>query len=258
MIWGAIILSRIRLEKVTNQGMVRSQGCPVRCWRGNALDLVTRRLQEFHGQVVQVYVSWVVLYVLVAKILNIWKSEFISIGHSTPDPSQVGLWQLGYWKAGRHGWDWGTAMARVFFWGLGTHWKAAKFQMLPDGSVKSKLLMAFEEIFGDFHWYKTTVYICLPRPRDRDLLPSTCRTQGPSIMLNAHPSLPMRLPGKTPVVLAHGSNDEVWPALLGPWSDDQHQKPHRCSLTKHITSKTHKKYMYMIWIYIYLRIIYSK
>ena len=142
--------------------MVRSQGCPVRCWRGNALDLVTRRLQEFHGQVVQVYASWVVLYVLVAKILNIWKSEFMSIGHSMPDPSQVGLWQLGYWKAGRHGWDWGTAMARVFFWGLGTHWEAAKIQMLPDGSVKSKLLMAFEEIFGDFHWYKTTVYICLP------------------------------------------------------------------------------------------------
>lgn len=34
--------------------------------------------------------------------------------------------------------------------------------------------------------------------------------KGPSIMLNAHPSLPMRLPGKTPVVLAHGSNDEVY------------------------------------------------
>ena len=33
--------------------------------------------------------------------------------------------------------------------------------------------------------------------------------QGPSIMLNAHPSLPMRLPSNTPVVLAHGSNDEV-------------------------------------------------
>ena len=89
---------------------------------GNALDLVTRRLREFHGQVgqvVQVYASGVVLYVLVAKILNIWKSEFISIGHSRPDPSQVGLWQLGYWKAGRHGWDWGTAMARDFFGGIG-------------------------------------------------------------------------------------------------------------------------------------------
>lgn len=33
--------------------------------------------------------------------------------------------------------------------------------------------------------------------------------QGPSIMLNAHPSLPMRLPGNTPIVLAHGSNDEA-------------------------------------------------
>eukprot|EP00434_Breviolum_minutum_P007649 symbB.v1.2.006746.t1/scaffold405.1/size210896/2 len=34
--------------------------------------------------------------------------------------------------------------------------------------------------------------------------------KGPSIMLNAHPSLPMRLPSNTPVVLAHGSNDEVY------------------------------------------------
>lgn len=33
--------------------------------------------------------------------------------------------------------------------------------------------------------------------------------QGPSVMLNAHPSLPMRLPSAAPIVLAHGSNDEA-------------------------------------------------
>ncbi|CAK9034731.1 Hypothetical protein SCF082_LOCUS20977 [Durusdinium trenchii] len=34
--------------------------------------------------------------------------------------------------------------------------------------------------------------------------------KGPSVMLNAHPSLPMRLPSAAPIVLAHGSNDEVY------------------------------------------------
>ncbi|CAE7268571.1 PARP15 [Symbiodinium sp. KB8] len=33
---------------------------------------------------------------------------------------------------------------------------------------------------------------------------------GPSVMLNAHPSLPMRLPAAASIVLAHGSNDEAY------------------------------------------------
>jgi len=138
----------------------------------------------------------------------------MSIGHSMPDPSQVGLWQLGYWKAGRHGWDWGTAMARVFFGGIGNSLGSCKSS---NASRWFSEIEAFDG-FRDLWRFPLVQNYCLhlfTRPRDRDLLPS-CRTQGPSIMLNAHPSLPMRLPGKTPVVLAHGSNDEVWPALLGP------------------------------------------
>jgi len=34
--------------------------------------------------------------------------------------------------------------------------------------------------------------------------------RGPTIMINAHPSLPMKLPFGMPLVLAHGSNDEVF------------------------------------------------
>lgn len=35
--------------------------------------------------------------------------------------------------------------------------------------------------------------------------------RGPTVMINAHPSLPRRLPEGIPLVLAHGSNDKVYP-----------------------------------------------
>mmetsp|Transcript_49917 Transcript_49917/g.116534 ORF Transcript_49917/g.116534 Transcript_49917/m.116534 type:complete len:710 (-) Transcript_49917:154-2283(-) len=38
---------------------------------------------------------------------------------------------------------------------------------------------------------------------------------GPSVMLNAHPSLPMRLPEATSLVIAHGSNDEAYLWMRG-------------------------------------------
>ena len=251
MIWGAIILSRIRLEKVTNQGMVRSQGCPVRCWRGNALDLVTRRLQEFHGQVVQVYVSWVVLYVLVAKILNIWKSEFIFYRsfHAGPISGRfVAAWLL-EGRETRLGL--GYCHGKSFFLGIGNSiGKLQNFKCFPMVQWNRSswwLLKRSLEISTGTKLLFTSVYpvhvtVTFSRPPAEHRGPASCST--------LIPACPCDCRARTPVVLAHGSNDEVWPALLGPWSDDQHQKPHRCSLTKHITSKHTKKYMYMIWIYI--------
>ena len=38
---------------------------------------------------------------------------------------------------------------------------------------------------------------------------------GPSVMLNAHPSLPMRLPAAASIVVAHGSNDEAYLWMRG-------------------------------------------
>ena len=39
--------------------------------------------------------------------------------------------------------------------------------------------------------------------------------KGPSVMLNAHPSLPMRLPAAASIVVAHGSNDEAYLWMRG-------------------------------------------
>ncbi|CAE8587720.1 unnamed protein product, partial [Polarella glacialis] len=39
--------------------------------------------------------------------------------------------------------------------------------------------------------------------------------RGPSVMINAHPSLPRQLPRDVPIVIAHGSNDEAYPWARG-------------------------------------------
>ena len=136
---------------------------------------------------------------------------------------------------------------------FGKRWQHVRFPMLQ---WTSKLFMAFQEIPGDFQCYKTVPFPSIPTVCD---LPSHAAA-GAQHHAQAHPSLPMRLPGKTPVVLAHGSNDEVGGlAGAGPRNVDQHydsRKPHRCPSTKLNTSKHMIRYIYIytynyIYIYIY-------